>query len=162
MAEKRQVALKRGMAKRGRSNKVLYIPLDVATANRLSLRSWTALERARAGHGDRTAASALAHATIVTDFLSMAGCGSIDHTAMVTARTGLVETMERGLQSDEWIFSENLLTVLGTVLNEHHRQLREERMAAIVEATEKLEVHLKRGNSMLDLLRFFPRSDTEV
>ena len=85
MAQKRQVALKRGMAKRGRSNKVLYMPLDVATSNRLSLRSWTALERARAGHGDRTAASALAHATILTDFLSMAGCGSIDHKAILTA-----------------------------------------------------------------------------
>jgi hypothetical protein len=110
--------------------------------------------RARAGHGDRTPASALAYATIVTDFLSMAGGGSIDRTAMLTPRTGLAETMERGLQSDEWIFPENLLTVLGTVLNENHRQLREERMAAIVEVTEKLEVHLKRGNSMLDLLRF--------
>jgi hypothetical protein len=150
MAE--QFIPKRRLAQRARNNKALFLPASVATANQISLRSWTALDRVRAGAADAAAVTALAHATVVAARVSQAGFGDLDQLTLNEAAAGLAEAIERGCAGGDWHVAPNLLAPIGRVLNEHHRQLRQVRMAVIVDANEWLEKQLERGTRFEYLL----------
>ncbi|KND57284.1 hypothetical protein BVER_02369 [Candidatus Burkholderia verschuerenii] len=150
MAE--QSKTKRGLARRARNNKALFLPVSVATANQISLRSWTALDRVRAGDADSAAVIALAHATVVAARVSQAGFGDIDKETLDEVAAGLSQAIGRGCESGDWQLAPALLAPIGRVLDEHHRQLRQVRMAVIVEANEWLETRLEQGARFEDLL----------
>jgi hypothetical protein len=152
MAKDSKAKAKPGLAKRARHKKALFLPLDTAAANRISLRSWTALQRARQGDADNEAALALAHAAMVAARVAEQGFGKVDGAAMAKAKSGLAELIDRGCASGDWRFSAGLLDALVPVLDEHCRQLRQVRMLALVEANEWLEARLEKGTLMSELL----------
>ncbi|WP_250463283.1 hypothetical protein [Caballeronia sp. GAFFF2] len=152
MPKDSKAKVKPGLAKRARHKKALFLPLDTAAANRISLRSWTALQRARDGDADNEAALALAHAAMVAARVAEKGFGEVDGVAMGKAKEGLAEVIERGCDSGDWRFSAELLDALVPVLDEHCRQLRQVRMLAQVEANEWLEARIEKGALMSDLL----------
>lgn len=86
MAKVRKTKTSMGLAKRAHHKKALFLPLDTAAANRISLRSWTALERARAGDAGSEVALALAHAAMAVHRLVMLGYGVVDEHAMSNSR----------------------------------------------------------------------------
>ncbi|WP_277188626.1 hypothetical protein [Caballeronia sp. BR00000012568055] len=149
---KARAKTKPGLAKRVRHKKALFLPLDTAAANRISLRSWTALQRARDGDADNEAALALAHAAMVAARVAEQGFGEVDGPAMAKAKSGLADLIDRGCASCDWRFSAELLDALVPVLDEHCRQLRQVRMLALVEANEWLEARLEKGALMSELL----------
>jgi hypothetical protein len=153
MAQQGNRKIKPGLAKRERNNKALFLPLNVSAANQILLRSWTAFERARSGEADAATATALAHAVAVAARVAEAGFGTLDEKTLRIARDGLAHTIEQGCQTGEWKFGDELLESLGIALDEHHRQLRQVRMAAIVDANEWLEGRLDRGERLQDILR---------
>jgi 2C-methyl-D-erythritol 2,4-cyclodiphosphate synthase len=151
-----------GLAKRSRQNGLLYMPLDTASANQISLRFRTALEMARTGRADSSTAQCLAQATLLTGFVSDAGFGQIDSDTCGDAETGLVALIERGHRSGDWTFSADLLESLTAVVNEHDRQLLEVRMCAIIEATDRLRGRLAKARSLSEILSTRKRPDVGV
>ncbi|WP_250495386.1 hypothetical protein [Caballeronia sp. GAWG1-1] len=153
MAKVRKTKTSMGLAKRAHHKKALFLPLDTAAANRISLRSWTALERARAGDAGSEVALALAHAAMAVHRLVMLGYGVVDEHAMSNSKAGLARVIELGCETGTWRFDENLIASLAPVLDEHHRQLRQVRMVALVEANEWLEAKPGKGALMQHLLQ---------
>ncbi|KMZ12446.1 hypothetical protein BHUM_03915 [Candidatus Burkholderia humilis] len=101
MPKDSKAKVKPGLAKRARHKKALFLPLDTAAANRISLRSWTALQRARASDGDKEAVLALAHAAMVAACVAERGFGEVDGKTMAKAKSGLAEVIEHGCGSGD-------------------------------------------------------------
>ncbi|GAB5098101.1 hypothetical protein [Caballeronia sp. HLA56] len=147
-----QNKIKRRLAQRARNNKAMFLPVNEATANHISLRSWTSLDRVRAGDADPEAVLALAHATVVAARVAQLGFGSLDKETLAEAAAGLAEAIERGCVDKNWQVAPAVFASIGRALNEHHRQLLQVRMGVIVEANEWLEAKLDHGGRMQDLL----------
>jgi hypothetical protein len=144
---------KGGLTKTARQNPLLYLPLDTASADRISIKFHAALEVARRGSADVATARSLAHAMLLVDLIADAERSDVHREALDFAKAGLAALINRGHESGDWSFPDDLLSTITDLVNEHDRQLRECRMIVIVAATERLERRLERAGSMDDILQ---------
>ncbi|MBN3808773.1 MAG: Fis family transcriptional regulator [Paraburkholderia tropica] len=144
---------KPNLVKRSRQDARLYLPLDVATVNHISLRFRAALEMARSGRADRSTAHCLAHATLLASFVAEAGHGKLAPETLAAAERGLGELLRNGAETGAHDFAPELIELVTAVVNEHDRQLREVRMGVIVEATDRLDRRIAATRSNGELFR---------
>jgi len=112
-----------------------------------------ALEALRHGNGDVSAVRCLVQVTILADFLGEAGYGTIDQDTLRRTEDGLALMLQRGKETADWTIREPLVDDLTRVVNEHDRQLREARLLAIVEATDRLERWIRSCKTEDELFR---------
>ncbi|MEX3614748.1 MAG: hypothetical protein VB141_13570 [Burkholderia gladioli] len=141
------------MTKTARQNPLLYLPLDTASADRISIKFHAALEVARRGSADVATARSLAHAALLVDLIADSERSDISRETLDLAKAGLAELIKKGHESDDWMFPDDLLSIITDLVNEHDRQLRECRMSVIVAATERLERRLVRAGCMEEVLQ---------
>ncbi len=140
-------------ARNARHKKALFLPMDRGSIDQIALRFRMALEALRHGSGDVSAVRCLVQVTILADFLGEAGYGAMDHDILRRAEDGLARTLQRGKETADWTIGEPLVEDLTQVVNEHDRQLRETRLFAIVEATNRLERWIRSCKTEEDLFR---------
>jgi hypothetical protein len=124
---------------RGRSMKAFLLPMPRAQADAMSLQCRLALEAVRQGRSERREATCMAQTVLLTGFLAEAGHGLIGLPEIRSVEQKVLEMLDRGEATGDWLFPEALVNSLVTVVNEHDRQLRETRFEVILNATERLE-----------------------
>lgn len=144
---------KGGLTKTARQNPLLYLALDTASADRISIKFHAALEVARRGSADVVTARSLSHAVLLVDLIADTEGGNVSRETLDQAEAGLAELIKKGHESDDWTFPENLLSIVTNLVNEHDRQLRECRMSVIVAATERLERWLAKAGCIEEVLK---------
>ncbi|MDN7176981.1 hypothetical protein M0D69_02890 [Caballeronia sp. SEWSISQ10-4 2] len=102
-------------------------------------RTRLALETIRSGAGDRASAHCMAQVTLLTGFLTQAGHGLLETKFLDSVERQVSDPLNHGRDSGEWLFPKPLVEALTVVVNEHDRQLRETRLQAIVEASQRLD-----------------------
>jgi hypothetical protein len=132
-----------------RQNKALFLPLNAASVNELSLQFRLALESVRRGYGDQASMNRVASVVLLTSFLTEAGHGELDSAFLAHVEKQVSESLDRGRDSGEWNCSEQLCELLKTVVNEHDRQLRQIRLKDIIAASERLDRMIEKGSPPL-------------
>jgi hypothetical protein len=142
---------KADLAVRSRHKKTLFLPMDKASADQISLRFRMALELIRQGHADGSAVQCMSQVTLLTRMIADAGHGHVDDAVLSACEKGLTRVIALNTEQGEWAFDAGLLSNLTLVVNEHDRQLREVRLQVLVVASDTLERRIKKASSPSDL-----------
>jgi hypothetical protein len=129
----------RASAPRKRVAKAFLLPMPRAQADAMSLQSRIALETVRRQKAGRHEATCMAQVVMLTSFLTEAGHGRIDLPSIRGVETEVLALLQRGVATGDWSIPEALVESLTAIVNENDRQLREVRLAAVVDATERLD-----------------------
>jgi hypothetical protein len=127
------------LGQKSRHRKALFLPMDTAAVSDISLQFRLALETIRQGHGDRASAHCMAQVVLLAGFLTEAGHGALEKEFLHSIERQISSLLDHGRDSGEWVFPVALVEELTIVVNEHDRQLRETRLQAIVEASQRLD-----------------------
>jgi hypothetical protein len=122
-----------------RHKKALFLPLDAASANELSLQFRLALESTRLGHADKGSINRLASVVLLTKFLTAAGHGRLDSMFLARVEEEVSDLLGRGRETGDWRCPDELAEALTVIVNEHDRQLRQTRLRDVVDASERLD-----------------------
>ena len=134
-----------------RQKKALFLPLDVVSANELSLQFRLALESIRRGRGDKITMNRIASVVLLTRFLTEAGHGQLDNGVLADVEKQVSAALNRGRETGEWNCSDELAELLTIVVNEHDRQLRQTKLRDVVEASERLDRLIKAASPAHEL-----------
>jgi hypothetical protein len=126
-------------SKQARHKRILYLPMARAAADDLTLHSRLALESIRQGRGGSQGAHCMAQAVLLTGQLTKAGHGQLDVAQLDDVEREVLNMLVHGAATGEWIFPDSLIAVLTVVVNEYDRLLRDTRLQAVVEATDRLD-----------------------
>jgi hypothetical protein len=119
--------------------------MDTAAVNEISLQFRLAFEAIRQARADKACAYSMAQVTLLTVFLTQAGHGELDPDFLDDIEHQVSAVLENGRDSGEWQFPSPLIESLNIVVNEHDRQLRETRLQAIIEASQRLDHFIRRS-----------------
>jgi len=108
-------------------------------ADAMSLQFRIALENVRQRRSGRREATCLTQVVLLTSFLTEKGHGEIDLSNIRAVENDVLAILDHGEATGEWEFPQAMLDPLTAIVNEHDRQLREVRLAAIAAATERLD-----------------------
>lgn len=123
-------------------NKKLYLLLPKVEADELCLQARLAFEAVRRGTGDRSAALNMSAIALMCENLTAGGNGLLPLPFLSQVREGAFEALDDG-DASGWQFSPTLVEGLLRVVNEYDRQIRETRLHAIIEASNKVNRFLE-------------------
>lgn len=141
----------RGVAKKARHKKVLYLPLDRESVARVSIQFRMALEVARAGQGDASTLRCLGQAVAMAGLIAHAGHGDIAEEELAAGERAILGVLASGDVSN-WGLGPEAMSNLTAVINEHDRQLRESRLDVVATALDRIERRLADGVTLAELL----------
>ncbi|AFT90447.1 MULTISPECIES: hypothetical protein [Paraburkholderia] len=139
-------------AARARHSKTLLLPLPRAEADKLSLQVHIALDAMRRGQGNVSAAQTLCQVMIVTGLLAEVGYGCATFEQMQRAEQVLSAAFDRGRDTGTWLLDDEGFEEFATILATYDGQLRRAPLAAIANASEKLE-RFRAGESFAEINR---------
>ncbi|TCK32620.1 hypothetical protein B0G84_8438 [Paraburkholderia sp. BL8N3] len=122
-----------------RTAKAFLLPMHRRDADAMSLQFRVALENVRRQRAGRQEATCLAQVVLLTSFLTEEGHGEIDLHYIREVENDVLAMLDHGEATGEWEFPQAMLDPLTAIVNEHDRQLREVRLAAVAAATERLD-----------------------
>lgn len=109
------------------------------TAAEICLPIRLALEAIRQKNASSRQASQMAQVVLLTTLLTQSGHGLLKLDYLAETETALSRSLTASTLSGDWTFSDDLVTRLTVVVNEHDRQIRECRLGAIVDASNALD-----------------------
>src|SRR6202012_4270652 len=122
-----------------RHKRILYLPMARSAADEITLPCRLSLEAIRQGRADSRCAHCVAQAVLLSGFLTQAGHGLLDSAVLNGAEREISTLLDHGRSTGEWRFPEALVDVLTEIINEYDRQLRETRLQAVLDASDRLE-----------------------
>lgn len=126
-------------AARARQSKTLLLPMPRVEVDRLCLQVHIALDAMRREKGNVDAAQTLCQAMILTGLLAEAGYGEASFEQMREAESVISEAFDRGRDSDLWVLDEDGFRQFALIVSTYDRQLRRAPLAAVAEASDRLE-----------------------
>ncbi|WP_213233477.1 transcriptional regulator fis family protein [Caballeronia sp. NK8] len=108
-------------------------------ADGLCLQTRLALEAARSRRAASREMTVLAHAVLLTSFLTESGHGLLPLSCVRQVEEAVLSVLDEGKKTGEWNVDETIIKSLTVIVNEHDRQLREVRFSEVVAATERLD-----------------------
>lgn len=126
-------------AVRARRNRALLLPMPRAEADRLALQVHIALDAMRTGQGNAAAAQTLCQMMILTGLLAETGYGEATFEQMREAEAVICAAFDRGREAGVWTLDEEGFQQFAVIVSTYDGQLRRAPLAAIVEASDRLE-----------------------
>jgi hypothetical protein len=123
---------------RARAAKMYWLPMPRRQAELIVLQYRIALESLRSGRAGQSEAQCIAQAVLLTSMLTQIGYGQLEVTFIRETEEDVLAMLERGGETGAWHFPAAGLPRLIEVINEHDRQLREVRLAALIACNERL------------------------
>jgi hypothetical protein len=108
-------------------------------ADRLALQVHIALDAMRRRQGNAAAAQTLCQAMILTGLLAETGYGEATFEQMREAEAVICTAFDRGRDLSEWTLDEDGFQQFAVIASTYDAQLRRAPLAAIVEASDRLE-----------------------
>jgi hypothetical protein len=110
-----------------------------AEADRLALQAHVALDAMRLGHGSAAAAQTLCQVMILAGLLAEAGYGAATFEQMRQAEGVICAAFDLGRDSGTWVLEKEGFEQFAVVVTTYDAQLRRAPIAAIADASERLE-----------------------
>jgi hypothetical protein len=145
---------------RPRTSKGHLLPMSQPDVNAMILPVRLALEAMRGGKAERREIIVLVQSVILTSFMTEAGFGRLDLSFVRKTGEALFAYLDQD-QSIGWFFGAELMDQLTSVVNEHDRQLSEERFGAVADATKRLERLIDASPGKLSLADFSRKIHTD-